>query len=47
MRCDAAIDHQLGRFAAELDRLRQMIQHCDDESLKAWLAEAKRVKDQS
>ena len=43
----AAIGQQLEAFAGELDRLRQLIEGEDDATLTSWLAEAKRVKEQT
>lgn len=42
-----AIGQQLERLASELDALRRVIDSCDDEALKSWLAEAKRMKEQT
>ncbi len=43
----AAIVQQLEAFSGELDRLRQLIEGEDDATLTSWLAEAKRVKEQT
>lgn len=42
-----AIGQQLEKFSGELDRLRQLIEGEQDATLMAWLAEAKRVKEQT
>jgi prephenate dehydrogenase len=42
-----AILQQLERLSGELDQLRQIIDGQDDETLRSWLAEAKRVKEQT
>ena len=42
-----AIGQQLERLATELDQLRGLIDEQDDETLRSWLAEAKRVKEQT
>ncbi|MFK8112407.1 MAG: prephenate dehydrogenase [Rubripirellula sp.] len=43
----AAIGQEFVKLRDELDRLLQMIEAKDDESLRSWLAEAKRVKEQT
>ena len=42
-----AIGQQLEKFSGELDRLRQLIEGEQDATLMSWLAEAKRVKEQT
>jgi prephenate dehydrogenase len=42
-----AIGRELARYAEELSRLCRILDTEDDERLWSWLAEAKRVKEQS
>jgi len=42
-----AIAAELKRLAGEVDQLRQTLQAADDRAMEAWLAEAKRIKQQT
>jgi prephenate dehydrogenase len=42
-----SIRQQLGRFSDELNCLRRILDDEDDETLRAWFAEAKQVKEQT
>ncbi len=43
----AAIRRELGKFSAELNRLCRIIDQEEDEALLSWLAEAKRMKEET